>query len=157
MDMSVMESLLNSAAGVAGGVFAVVCILLVAACVAIIVGNWKIFKKMGMPGWYSIIPYFSDYAQTRGVYGIGWWFLIGMASTIAGWIGISGFLLTVINIVVLIYTVKYNIDLALCFGKHWAFGLLLAFVPFVAILMLGFGKDVYKGPRLSGPLNLSLN
>lgn len=156
MDSS-YEEVIGAIAGLAGGVLFVVLLVLLALCVLIIISGWKIMKKMGMPGWYCLIPYFGSYMETKAVYGVGWWFLITVASSIATFVGIGGILLAIIDLVVLVYGIKYDMDLALCFGKHWAFGLLLAFAPFVGMPMLAFGSAAYKGPRLGGPLNMSLS
>ena len=34
---------------------------LLAIAIVIIAGKWKVYAKLGMPGWYSLIPVFSDY------------------------------------------------------------------------------------------------
>lgn len=30
-------------------------------CILVIVGNWKIYKKMGRQGWESIVPIYNEY------------------------------------------------------------------------------------------------
>lgn len=156
MDYSSIESVAEMLLGAGAGVLVIGGLLGLALCVFLLVCSWKVFGKMGMPGWYCLIPYFGSYMETRAVYGIGWWFLITVIPTVAGWIGISGFLLTLLNLVVLVYNIKYNIDLSLCFGKQWWFCFILVFLPFIGIPMLAFGQATYRGPRVAGPLNLSL-
>lgn len=44
-------------------------LLLLAIAIVIIAGKWKVYAKLGMPGWYSLIPIFSDrklYEHVRG-------------------------------------------------------------------------------------------
>lgn len=36
-------------------------LLLLAIVIVTLVGKWKVYAKLGMPGWYSLIPVFSDY------------------------------------------------------------------------------------------------
>lgn len=146
------EDLIGLIAGVGGGILLVLWLIVMAVSILIIISGWKIFKKMGMPGWWCIIPFFGSYMETRAVYGIGWWFLISVAGTIACLLGVGGILLTIINIIAFVYTLKYDADIAMCFGKHWAFGLLLALFPVIGMPMLAFGSAQYKGPRLGGPL-----
>lgn len=44
-------------------------ILLLAITAATLVSKWKVYAKLGMPGWYSLVPIFSDrklYEHVRG-------------------------------------------------------------------------------------------
>ena len=154
---SSIESIGGLLAGAGIGVLLFVMAFGIALAVFAIVCGWKVMQKMQMPGWYCLIPFFGSYMETRAVYGMGWWFLITLLPTIAGWIGISGFLLTIINIVVIVYGIKYAIDFSLSFGMPWYFAILVYLVPIVAMAILAFGKAAYRGPRLGGPLNLSLS
>ena len=45
--------------------------LVLLLCIAImtLVSKWKVYVKLGMPGWYSLVPIFSDrklYEHVRG-------------------------------------------------------------------------------------------
>lgn len=44
-------------------------LLLLAIAIVIIAGKWKVYAKLGMPGWYSLIPVFSDYKLYEHVRG----------------------------------------------------------------------------------------
>ena len=44
-------------------------LLLLATAIVIIAGKWKVYAKLGMPGWYSLIPVFSDYKLCERVRG----------------------------------------------------------------------------------------
>ena len=35
-------------------------IVLFGIAIVTLVGKWKVYAKLGMPGWYSLIPVFSD-------------------------------------------------------------------------------------------------
>ena len=35
-------------------------VLLLGIAIVTLVGKWKVYAKLGMPGWYSLIPVFSD-------------------------------------------------------------------------------------------------
>lgn len=97
---------------------------MLAVLIFYIICEFKIFKKMGMPGWYCLIPFYGVYQQTKHVYGDGWWFLCSM-------IPIAGY----------VYQIKYNMDIARCFGFEWWFGLVLSFLPIVGEPIMAFDKN----------------
>ena len=44
-------------------------VLLLGIAIVTLVGKWKVYVKLGMPGWYSLVPIFSDrklYEHVRG-------------------------------------------------------------------------------------------
>ena len=44
-------------------------IVLLGISAATLVSKWKVYAKLGMPGWYSLVPIFSDrklYENVRG-------------------------------------------------------------------------------------------
>lgn len=44
-------------------------IVLFGIAIVTLVGKWKVYAKLGMPGWYSLIPVFSErklYEHVRG-------------------------------------------------------------------------------------------
>ena len=96
-------------------------------CILVIVGNWKIYKKMGRQGWESIVPIYNEYVLCDVLYGNGWKFLL--------------ILIPIYNIY---FVIKLCIDLAKAFnlGVGFAIGLLL--LPYVFTLILGFGTAQYK-------------
>ena len=44
-------------------------VLLLGIAIVTLVGKWKVYAKLGMPGWYSLIPVFSDYKLCERVRG----------------------------------------------------------------------------------------
>ena len=44
------------------------------------ISRWFLFKKMGMPGWKGIIPFYSDYVLFRTLWSVKafWAYIIGM-------------------------------------------------------------------------------
>lgn len=77
-------------------------------CILVIVGNWKIYKKMGRQGWESIVPIYNEYVLCDVLYGNGWKFLL--------------ILIPIYNIY---FVIKLCIDLAKAFnlGVGFAIGL----------------------------------
>lgn len=44
-------------------------IVLFGIAIVTLAGKWKVYAKLGMPGWYSLVPIFSDrklYEHVRG-------------------------------------------------------------------------------------------
>lgn len=51
------------------GAFFFTLVLLLGIAIVTLVGKWKVYVKLGMPGWYSLVPIFSDrklYEHVRG-------------------------------------------------------------------------------------------
>ena len=97
-------------------------------CIVIIVAEWKIYTKAGVPGWACLIPFYGAYKLFE---------IAGMN----GWM----FLLCFIPIVNIIIVIKLMIDLAKAFGKGVGFGLGLIFLNPIFMCILGFGSDQYVG------------
>lgn len=51
------------------GAFFFTLLLLLGIAIVTLVSKWKVYAKIGMPGWYSLIPIYSDcklYEYVRG-------------------------------------------------------------------------------------------
>lgn len=51
------------------GAFFFTLLLLLGIAIVTLVSKWKVYAKLGMPGWYSLIPIYSDcklYKYVRG-------------------------------------------------------------------------------------------
>lgn len=93
-----------------------------------IVSLWKIFKKAGRKGIYSIIPIYNIYYFTKLITGNGWLFLIT--------------LIPLINIIFIYYLL---FKLAKLFGKKILFIIGLMLLPIVFIPILAFDDSIYYG------------
>ena len=115
----------SSGAGIA---FAVIIWL---ALVAIyVVAMWKLFTKMGQPGWVGIIPLLNAY----GIYklaGRDWWWVILL-------------LIPCINIVAAWFLAA---DTAKLFGKEIGWTIVLFLFPGIGHIILAFGDSQYVGPN----------
>ena len=98
--------------------------------VLLIIAMWKIFSKAGQGGWKSIIPIYNVYMLCKIADGNGW-----------------KFLLLLIPIVNIIYTIMLCHRLAKSFGKGFLFTLGLLLLPNIFTLILGFGGSQYIGPK----------
>lgn len=92
-----------------------------------IVGFWKMFKKTGRPGWYSLIPIFSQYELVKVANKPGWWTLL-LFVPILGYV----FLLLV------------DLEIAKAFGKSPLFGVILLWWIPIGFLIIGYGKSKYN-------------
>ena len=98
--------------------------------VVILVGEVMIFKKAGRPWWAALIPIYNAYVLLQIVKKPGWWLL-----------------LLFVPFVNFIIAIILMFELSKAFGKSTGFALGLIFLPFVFLLILGFGsaKYVYGG------------
>ncbi len=51
-------------------------VLLFGSLIIPIIAYWKLFKKAGIPGWYSIVPLVNAYQICKMALGNGWLFLL---------------------------------------------------------------------------------
>ena len=88
-----------------------------------IISLWKLFSKVGKPGWHSIVPILNIYDLFE-------------ISGMAGWLFIAIF----VPIIGIIINIMCYINLAHRFGKSDGFGILTFLFPFVGIPMLAFSN-----------------
>jgi len=114
--------------------------------IAWIVIWWKLFDKADKPGWLTLIPVVNVYQWSMIVcesimpllmiLGIFALMLIGT---------VIPFLLIVAYIVAIAFNIWFSFKIAAAYGEGTAFGLLIAFVPFIGLAVLAFGNYVYVG------------
>ena len=101
----------------------------------IIVGNWKMYTKMGQKGWYSLIPVYNQYILLKSIGLNPWWLLINCALPIfQPFLAIYLYILTSISI--------YK-----SFGTTKTFLILLMIFPWLFKPILGFTEFKYNGPK----------
>ena len=93
-----------------------------------IVSLWKIFKKAGRKGIYSLIPFYNMYCLSDMLIGNGWFFLISL-----------------IPIVNLIFIIFLYYKLGKMFGKNNCFIIGLIFLPLLFMALLAFDNSDYLG------------
>lgn len=125
--------------GAFAGAFALILIFVGGFMVLSIIPFWLSFKKMGYPGWWSLIPFFNTYKLAEAAGRPGIW-------------GLAGFL----NVIPILGTLAFLYiwfvmmqDLARSWKKDSAWAILLTFLPWVGFLILGLGDSRYHGP--AGP------
>jgi hypothetical protein len=110
-----------------------------------VVALWRIFDKMGIEGWKSIIPIYNYWVLCEAVGKPGWWALSFLLAVIPV-INIIGW------IVPLVLGVIVMLEVGKGFGKDavWSVFLLIIF-SLVGLLILGFGDATFDKKRLSAP------
>lgn len=104
-------------------------VLYLAVIVLVVAGWWMIFTKANEEGWKAVIPFYNLYVLLKIVGREGWWLIL--------------FFIPIVNLVVWILV---SIDLAKSFGQSGWFAVGLIFLPFVFVMILGFGSATYQGP-----------
>ena len=102
----------------------VMVIYLIIFCIFIIICFWKIYKKMGKPGWTSLIPIYNLYILIKVLLGKGWYLLFSF--------------IPIINLFFFLYLL---IKLGKSFGKEGTFLVFMALLPFIFIPILAFDNS----------------
>jgi len=85
-DTEALESLIL----VLGGFLIVVAVILLIWAIFYIIGMWKLYVKMGQPGWKAIIPFYSSWTLVE-MAGLNWyWFLLIIANVVLAYLDMSG-------------------------------------------------------------------
>ncbi len=120
----------TSSSGGSGAVFAVGVVVWIAFLAIYIVSLWKIFSKMGQPGWSGIIP-ILNYVVIARLSGKAWWYG----------------LLPIVPCIGVIFVIILLFDLSKLFGHGGGFTVGLVLLPIIFLPILAFGDSVYQGPQ----------
>ena len=122
-----------------------------------LIGKYFIFEKMGMPGWKSLIPIYSDYLLFRELIGAGYFWgyiasalLAGSCSafvTIGLVSGVMEFLFIITAVAACTVTIAIQIKLAHSLSKSFGHGIGytfgLVFLEPIMLMILGLGNNRY--------------
>lgn len=110
-----------------------------------IAGKWRVYGKLGMPGWYSIIPVYADYKLCERVHRgdetrtfLMAYLIVLICSWVFCWVDTDGVLLAPAQLVMNIIVLN---DLSRAFGKETGYTIGLFIFGFVFWTMLGFGAS----------------
>lgn len=107
--------------------------------ILVVIAWWKIFVKAGQPGWAAIVPVYNLYILLKIIGRPIWWLwlLILLVIPFVNFIG---------AVVWFVLGILIALDLGKAFGKDPAFSIILLWLfSIIGYLILGFGKDEYKG------------
>lgn len=136
----------------AGGMALVSSLIQVVIILLNIIGLFKIYQKMGKPGWKGIIPFYNMY----GLYDELWdkkyfWGYLLAQAVMLNPSSPSGLLFSVADLVLsvamIVVIMKLYIKLAKAFGKGTGFGVLTFFFAPICLAVLGFGSAEYEGVK----------
>ena len=110
-----------------------------------VAGKWKVYGKLGMPGWYSIVPVYADYKLCERVHRgdetrtfLMAYLIVLICSWAFCWVDMVGVLLALAQLVMTIIVLN---DMSRAFGKETGYTIGLVIFGFVFWTMLGFGAS----------------
>ncbi len=103
-------------------------VIILGVYVLFVAGLWQVFTKAGEDGWKAIIPIWNTLVILK-IVGREWWWILLML------IPLVGFIIWII----------VALDLAKSFGRGAGFAIGLILLPYIWVLILGFGSDTYRG------------
>ena len=116
------------------------------------IASWKLFKKAGIPGWKSLIPFYNNYLlfKIAGMPGICFIIplLINIINTFLDPKKLNNTQLIVVSVAIIIDIVVFiiqSIKLSKSFGKGKIFIIFMIICPDLAKFVLGVGKSKYIG------------
>ncbi len=117
-----------------------------------VVGLWKVYKKMGEPGWKSLIPVYNTYILYKRTWTTGAFWVMLILSILGGVMtnGMTSDNVTVVGIIGCVALVLAGIidmiqnwKFIRAFGKGIIFFILFLFFEPIMVIILGFGKSKY--------------
>jgi hypothetical protein len=118
---------MESSGGGVGGIF--IMIIYLAILVLMVASGWKLFVKMGKPGWNAIVPIYNYYVLTQALNKPILWFILMLVPGVNSIVGL-----------ILMW------ELIKCFGKGAGFFVATLFFGVVTIPMLAFGSATFTPP-----------
>lgn len=111
---------------VLGGVAAVSGLISLAISIIMILAQWKMFVKMGEPGWACLIPFYNMFVMAKHAFGNGWAMFVVLIPVV----GAPWFLMKLFQ----------------GFGASTVTAILFAiFLSPIAMLIYGFGGATWVG------------
>ncbi len=117
-----------------GGIGIVGAIIYLGVVVFMFACYWKIFVKMGQPGWAGIIPIYNLYVLTQALNKPILWFILTLIP------GVNGIVMLILGW-----------ELIKCFGKGAGFFVATLFFFPIMIAILAFGSATFTPPPAAAP------
>ena len=119
--------------------FGIMILLALAAAVVCLIANYKVFKKMGLEGWKSLIPGVNTYLMMEEIGVNTKWLLVAAYGSLVCIIPILGYLAFLVAMIYM--AVLMCVSLARAFGKSNGFAAGLFFLYPIFLCILAFSKD----------------
>lgn len=139
--------------------------LVVAVCVLDSLARWRVYQKMGINGWKTLIPFYCTYVLFKALYGncknvlvfwfapiVSWIIMVNASSAYRMDDGLR-LVLMLISLALIIWYIKVAlglyIDLAKAFGQKKSFGWGLLLVGSIFMVILGFSDHKFRDGSVS--------
>lgn len=116
-----------------------------------VIGKWKVFEKLGEPGWKSLIPFYSDFILYRASWNTTAFFA-AVAATVVMVLTASedasamvSMVSNLCSVIACITVMMFCIKLSRAFGRGYLFAFGLFFLNPLFMMILGFGQSRYYG------------
>jgi len=142
------------AGGVLGAGLTMILIIALVWYVFQVIAYWKIFEKLGVAGWKSIIPIYNTYIRFKATWNTKMFAVIVVLCVLAGMgsvgegtaIGLMFAILSLIAVIaILVVLVMADHKLSKAFGHGAGFTVGLVLLDPIFKLILGFGGSRYIG------------
>ncbi len=116
-----------------------------------VIGRWKVFSKMGEPGWISFIPFFNDYFIFRDCWNTTAFFALLACSAVVLFLSPSDpsqqapILVSLASTGAFVLNFLKQIKLSRSFGHGYLFAFGLMLLNPIFMIILGFGDSRYLG------------
>lgn len=148
-DMTYSSGGLESLLVVIGAYVLIILAVALAFGIMQLVGTWKMFKKAGVPGWYSIIPFYSTYTMCRLYWNTNvFWGMMGCMVLYAAciYIGENAMMFLFIPAVaLLVLEIMLYWYMGKAYGKSGGFFAGLLLLTPIFMLILGLDDSQYVG------------
>ncbi|MHB1138315.1 MAG: DUF5684 domain-containing protein [Microthrixaceae bacterium] len=123
-----------------GGVAVIVAIVYIALFVVYCVAYWKVFTKLGLPGWMGIVPFVNVYMifKARGERSPVLWLILCLVPCI--------------NIIAVWFLASDTADM---FDKELGWKIFLFLIPGIGHLVLGFGDSTANPAKMAPGVGLN--
>lgn len=159
-NMNIITKLFPELEGQSGAVVGIYLGTLVVLWLLLALAQWKMYTKMGEPGWKSLIPIYSIYVLLKRCSRVKYFWhaiLAGVALFVVDLIynlvkpssdAAVFYVLFILELILLIYfivieiKIKYHVSKSFGHGVGYTIGLIL--LPYIFDLILGFGSSEYQ-------------
>ena len=126
---------------------------------AVLISQWKIFRKIGEPGWKCLVPVLNTYVMFKRFWKPRYFFLlmavcglmlVPLLVPMEAYFSETELLVldvvdAALSIVEIVILVKLYLGMSRSFGYDVGFMLGLLFMPLIFQMILAFGKSCYRG------------